>query len=194
MLIGDGRDTYREQTIASAKEHLPRLDTLIEIDDREHRLGFAGAIADGWRAVQEQGADWVFHLELDFVFNTAVPFDRMLAILQAHPYLAQIALKRQPWNDRERAAGGIVEADPDDFTQLTESGDIWTEHRRFWTTNPCLYSANWCRQPWPQESESEGKWTHRLLADPKLRFGLWGAKFDPPMVTHIGAERQGVGY
>lgn len=194
LLIGDGRDEYADHCVASAKEFLPAPDDLVKIDDREHKLGFAGAIAEGWRQITEAGHDWVFHLEADFIFKRPVDLERMQATLERHKYLAQLALKRQPWNDEEQAAGGIVELHPDDYEQHTEVGDVWTEHRRNWTTNPSLYSANWCSQGWPQEPLSEGVFTHRLLEDPKLRFAYWGAKFDPPAVWHIGGSREGHGY
>lgn len=194
LLIGDGRDEYRDRTIESARECLPTLDRLVEIDDRAHELGFAGAIAEGWRQVLDTGAKWVFHLEADFVFQAPIPVDRMIGVLERQPHLAQIALKRQPWNAAERAAGGLVEQNPDDFTQRTERGDIWTEHRRYWTTNPSVYPAALCAQGWPVEAKSEGAFTHRLLEDPGLRFALWGAKFDPPLVEHIGDGRAGHGY
>lgn len=194
LLIGDGREDYRDRTIASAKEMLPEFKRLVEIDDSDHELGFAGAIQEGWRQVLETGADWVFHLEADFTFERPVPIDRMAAVLKRHPKIAQVCLKRQPWNDAEKAAGGIVEANPDAYTQHVEKGDIFTTHRACFSTNPCLYPAALCHQGWPQVEHSEGIFTHRLLEDEECRFAFWGAKFDEPMVTHIGEERVGNGY
>jgi hypothetical protein len=193
LVIGDGRDEIHERAWDSVQKHVV-FDHKVLIDDREHSLGFAGAVAEGWRKARATNSDWIFHFEADFIFNSVVPLDRMVSVLMRKPYLAQLSLKRQPWNEREKAGGGIVEADAEDFTQVTDAGDVWTEHRRYWTTNPSLYPASWCAQPWPQEPESEGKFTHRLLADPKVRFGIWGAKFDPPMVEHIGVKRTGHGY
>lgn len=194
LLIGDGRDEYHEQAHASALEHLPRAAHVVTIDDRNHDLGFAGAIAEGWRKVRETGAAWVFHLEMDFTFNAPVPLEEMIAVLKRHPYLVQMALKRQPVNPDEKAAGGIVEQDPDSYVQRTELGAIWTEHRKFFTTNPSVYPAALCAQPWPQEPHSEGLFSHKLFADPKAHSAFWGGKFDAPLVTHIGDERQGRGY
>jgi hypothetical protein len=191
ILIGDGRDEYRNRTTASADAVLPEFDQIVYVDDRSHLLGFAGAIDAAWGAVR---TDFVFHLEADFVFKAPVPLARMLSILQSQPQLAQIALKRQPWNAEERAAGGIVELHPDDFVERSDGGELWTEHRRFFTTNPSVYSSRLCRLGWPQEEHSEGKFTHRLLEDPHLRFAFFGGKFDAPLVEHIGAERVGHGY
>lgn len=194
LRIGDGRDAYHERSWASARRMLPRVDHIVTIDDREHALGFAGAIQAGWDEIAETGADWIFHLEMDFEFLAPVPLARMIALLEREPHLAQIVLKRQPVNESEHAAGGIVEQHPDDYTEREDGGDTWTEHRRFFSTNPSLYSTDLLRLRWPQEPQSEGMFTHRLLADPLLRFAFWGGKFDPPTVHHIGDVRSGTGY
>lgn len=193
LRIGDGRDDYHERSWESAKQHLT-WDEVVTVDDRHHQLGFCGAIQHGWDQVIDTGCDYVLHLELDFTFHKTVPVGRMCEVLGRHPELAQLVLKRQAWNDQERAAGGIIEQHPGDYTERYENGDVWTEHRRFWSTNPCVYPARLCRLGWPQESESEGKFTHRLLRDPHLRFAFWGAKHDPPLVEHIGTTRHGNGY
>lgn len=194
LRIGDGRDSYHEQSWASAVEMLPRVAHVVTVDDREHKLGFAGAVAEGWRQVRQTDATHVFHLELDFTFNQPVPLGAMIELLDAEPHLVQVALKRQPVNADEKRAGGIVELHPDDFHQRTANGVIWTEHRRFFTTNPCVYSVNLCRHGWPQVPQSEGVFTHRLLEDSDARFAFWGGKFDAPLVHHIGDDRAGTGY
>lgn len=194
LRIADGRDAYHQESWGSALEHLPKVDHVVTVDDREHRLGFAGAIQQGWDQITETDASWVFHLELDFLFHKQVPLDRMIAVLDRHPELAQVCLKRQPVNDQEQAAGGIVEVRPGEYTQRVENGDIWTEHRLCFSTNPSVYPAALCHQDWPQTERSEGVFTHRLLEDPEVRFAFWGAKFDPPLVHHIGDARAGHGY
>jgi hypothetical protein len=196
LTIRDGRDDVHERSLASLREHLPEPEHHVVVDDREHELGFAGAIQFGWERVRETGAEWVFHHEADFIFNAPVPVDRMVAVLKRQPSLVQLVLKRQPWNAAEQAAGGIVEQPSwrDDFHQRVEHGNIWTEHRRFFSTNPCVYPAALCAQGWPQVPQSEGMFTHRLLEDPDVRFAFWGAKFDPPLVEHVGATRAGHGY
>lgn len=194
LRIGDGRDDVHERSWASLRVMLPVVDHVVTVDDRDHRLGFSGAIVQGWRDVLMTGADWVFAAELDFTYREPIPLLGMIELLKAEPHLAQVVLKRQPVNEEECAAGGIVEAHPDDFTQRVENGTIWTEHRRFWSTNPAVYSAKMCRHGWPQVPQSEGMFTHRLLEDPNVRFCFWGAKFDEPLVEHIGHVRTGHGY
>ena len=217
LVITDGRAGYHERTMASAADMLPDVSHRVMVNDCadpawcEHlddtwgddfdilhptrRRGFAGAIQAGWdRLRATTSAEWVFHLEADFTFNEPVDIASMAAVLERHPHLVQMALRRQPWNDAERAAGGIVEQHPGDYTDHLWDEHRWLEHRRFFTTNPSLYRASLCDDGWPQVPHSEGIFTHQLLTDPAVTFGFWGARSDPPKVHHIGDERAGHGY
>lgn len=215
FVITDGRAGYHDKALASAAEMLPKFDEFVMVNDCDEpewcdyldatwpefdilhpvgRRGFAGAIEAGWEHISHLGADWVFHLEADFTFNQPVDVAAMADVLDSHPHLVQMALRRQPWNDAERAAGGIVEQHPGDYTDHEWHGQRWLEHRRFFTTNPSLYRASLCEQGWPQVKNSEGIFTHQLIADPTVTFGFWGPRTDPPAVHHIGDERAGCGY
>lgn len=162
------------------------------------RLGFAAAIATGWAAVA--GADFVFHAEHDFVYDRPVPVPDMMRLLDWRPYLAQVSLMRQPVNDAEVVAGGVVASRPGEFTDLHDGDLRWMEQRSYFTTNPSLYRGSLCDEGWPQVPQSEGRFSHHLLehgfgniAGPEVRFGVLGSSADPPAVTHIG-QRQGTGY
>lgn len=196
LLIDDGREDYLRRCIRSLAPIMGVFDRVVQIDDPDHELGFAGAIQAGWDQVLETDCELVFHVESDFVFCEPPELERM-AVLARCSRLAQVALKRQAWNERERAAGGIIEADPDDFVEREIRTATWTaafvEHRRFFTTNPSLYRREIAERGWPQVSESEGVFTHRLL-DEGFSFALWGGKHDPPRVEHVGAVRTGTGY
>lgn len=196
LLISDGRDEYRERTVASAKEALPEPDHFVHIDDSEHELGFGGAIRAGWRRIlAETDADFIFHLEQDFTFNRPVPIGEMAAVLRARQHLVQLALRRQPWNDQERAAGGIVEMHPGDYVEHELNGWRWLEHTRNFTTNPSLYPRWVCEAGWPDGDQSEGHFGIDLRKrDPRLRFAYWGARDSGEAVTHIGETRAGRGY
>lgn len=195
LQIGDGRTEYHDQSLASIAEMLPAPDAVVTIDDSDHRLGFTGAVIEGWRQVLETGAEYVFHAELDFTYNEPVPLDRMIGVLDRRPYLIQLSLLRQPVNAAERAAGGIVQCAPDDYHEVHDGGDVWLEQRRFFTTNPSVYRTDLCRRGWPNVEHSEGVFTAQVRdPDPDVRFGIWGAKWDPPRVHHIGGERAGHGY
>lgn len=189
LIIDDGREDYLDRCLASAAVNLPPMDACVMVSDPDHELGFAGAIQAGWDGVLETGCEFVFHLESDFTFNRPVMLDAMRGALIANPHLVQMALLRQPWNEQEKAAGGIVAMHPGDY----ERAGRWLEHRRNFTTNPSLYPRWVCERGWPQRSESEGHFGIDLIAgDESLRFAYWGDGSE--WVTHIGVARAGTGY
>lgn len=174
-----------------------------------HRSGFGGAIRRAWQFLGHSStADYVFHLEDDFTFNRPVNLDHLTEVMQAVPELAQMALRRQPWNDAERAAGGVIEQHPDSYVRQSTSAAAggfhhWLRHDRFFTTNPCVYRR---RVPpavrggvredvntWPSGLESEGRYGIRLRQH-GYSFGFWGVREQTPWVEHIGVERIGNGY
>lgn len=166
------------------------------------RQGFGGAVRYVWEHLRGCPEQFVFWAEDDFTYNRPVPLMRMVNTLDDNPHLSQLALRRQPWNDHERAAGGIVQQHPDAYEERHNAlGSWWLEHRLFFTTNPSLFRASLCEQDWPLGPDSEGRFTHTLLRDglpgveaEALRFGFWGSRDDGERVTHIGTERAGVGY
>jgi hypothetical protein len=137
------------------------------------------------------GQPWVLHTEDDFTFNEPVDLRGMQALMEAHPELVQMSLMRQPWYEHERAAGGVIEANPEAFTQA----DGYVEHRAYYTSNP-----NLCRRAFLAEHEfpgapnSELRFGRQIFRDPHLKAGILGQIGDPPRVHHIGQERAGHGY
>jgi hypothetical protein len=225
LVITDGRDDFLAHTLASANRHLTgpfverwMFDDTGDADYRatlahrfpwfQHvnagrRQGFGGAIRAAWqRLALTSEAAWVFHLEQDFTFNQPVDLAELVAVMQDHPHLAQMALRRQPWNAEEVAAGGVVELHPEAFEEhRDERGRRWLEHRQFFTTNPCLYRIGLCRRGWPEGERSEGVFTRQLLDSgvsdiypDGRRFGYWGARDSGTWVEHIGQTRVGHGY
>ena len=190
LLISDGRHEYHSRSYASVIEHLPKFDQYIHVEDPDHTLGFAGAIQHGWSQAE---TDWLVHWEADFVVDRPVPIDDMITVLHTHPYLVQMALLRGPVNAAERAAGGIIQQHPESY-ELTEwDGVRWIEHRRFVTTNPCVWPRWVIDRGWPQRSESEGRFGISLFAEnPDYRSGFWGD--GRVWVDHIGVARAGTGY
>jgi hypothetical protein len=232
LVMTNGRDGYLSQTIASARENLSGniVERWIHDDagDLAHgamldelypdfvqiprvptaRAGFGGSIRFAWeRLARSSRADFVFHLEDDFTFNRPVDLDAMAALLVSEPLLAQVALRRQAWNEGERAAGGVVEQHPHAYTDrgamvVTDSSLVtrveWLEHMLFFTTNPCLYPRRTMHDglplwTWPRGSNSEGHYSIRLR-EAGYRFAFWGSRHDKPWVHHIGVERTGNGY
>ena len=158
------------------------------------RRGFGGAINHAWGMLGRiSEADFVFHLEDDFTFNRPIYLDDLRWTLVRNGTLAQMALRRQPWNDVERTAGGVVEVSPNEYTEIADPRGAWLQHKMFFTTNPSLYRMSLTQQAWPVTDHSEGRFTSDLLKQ-GFTFGYWGARDSGEWVTHIGAERVGTGY
>lgn len=157
--------------------------------------GFGGAIHSIWESLRYRtGFNYIFHLEDDFTFNEPINLHNMIAVLDRNPQLQQMSLLRQPWNEEEKAAGGIMQLHPEDYTEYQYGPMKWVEQRRYFTTNPCLYRKRVINFPWPEGPNSEGRFTQQLLKNPSATFGIWGKKFGAPKVEHIGHQRVGTGY
>ena len=159
-----------------------------------NKKGFSGAYNTAFNNIAPD-SDYCFILEDDFTFNERVNIKAMIGLLKNHPYLCQVALKRQAWAEAEKVAGGICEQWPDLYEdQETDYGIQWTEHRNFFTTNPCLIPAWVFKQEWPVCARSEEVFGKRLFEDAEVKSCFYGHKFDQPRVTHIGENRNGTGY
>jgi hypothetical protein len=198
LLISDGREDYLRQTLASLEANLPPFDHTIWVNDSAHKLGFAGAIQEGWSRVLDTGADWVWHMEQDFTFPSPVPLERLIALSESQPHLAQVSLRRQAWG-AEIPHGGFMEMAPQWYTER----DGWVETTRNWTTNPSLYRAELCGYGWPDAPDSEGHFGFMLreqglpwgIPGDDVRFGFWGSMKDGANTCHhIGDKRAGIGY
>lgn len=226
LVVTDGRDDCLAEAVASLELHVsgPITERYIYDDtgDDAHavriahnfpgytvwapgkRQGFGGAIRWAWKALTKQSrAEWVLHWEDDMVAVRPVDLVAMTDALTVNPHLAQMALRRQAWSEPERAAGGVVEQHPDDYTDVTaHNGAQWLEHRRFFTTNPCVYRRALCAAGWPDGKHSEGHYGFRLrehglpwgIPGDDVRFAFWGARSEDPWVHHIGHQRVGTGY
>lgn len=197
VVVTDGRWRYLERALQAAArylhhpsvkhrrivndsgEHLGWPD--FEIVNHPQRRGLAAAVASAWADLPDD-ADYVFHLEEDFVLTEPVPLVTMAAVLASHTELAQLVLKRQPWSPEERAAGGIIERHPERYTER----DAYVEHREIFSLNPSLIPRAITDRGWPPGNEAE--MTAQLLAD-GYSFAFWGRAKDRPRCLHIGAER-----
>lgn len=173
-----------------------------EIVRTMRRSGFGGAIRSAWHYLCHFDRNpFIFTLEDDFTFERPVDLGAMARVLDSKRYLAQMALRRQAWNPVEHAAGGVIEANPNAYLDVTDGVEEWLEHVLFWTTNPHLFRRELIYTGWPEGDQSEGRFGLRLLQDgfastrpEQVRFGYWGARRSGVAVTHIGHVRAGVGY
>lgn len=218
IAMTDGRAIYIQPTLEAAKEMLIGNITrrIIHDDsgDKEYgrwlnktygrdweiystgrRSGFGGAIISAWKQLQDDDNEWVFHLEDDFVMREMIPLSEMATVMNQNPHIVQMALRRQPWNQQEKDAGGIVEMDPDSYTERNNGIHTWLEHTKFFTTNPSLYRKSLTvEHPWPIGNNSEGRYGIDLFSNGYYKSAYWGEKSGKPKCLHIGDFRNGDGY
>jgi hypothetical protein len=229
IVITDGRDAYLDRCVASLHQWVSggigewwmhddggtptyRQTLAARHTDWRHinagptRAGCAGAFQSFWRQLREQSrADHIFMIEGDFEFHRPIDLDAMAGLLDERPYLAEVALLRQPWNPAETAAGGVIEQHPDWYTDWSdEQGRAWLEQSSFFTANPCVFRRSLLGVPWPEHRDgcfSEGTFHQRLITDgtpevpgPQVRYAYWGSRGSGVWVQHIGHARIGTGY
>jgi hypothetical protein len=166
---------------------------IVEVDDRQHELGFCGAVQYGWQQLATfDDYDYVFHLEEDWRFLRTFDLGAMARLLATDPSIAQVALRRGPAHPAEAAAGGLIEMWPEHYTDCYLDGDAWLTHRLFFTTNPCLYRRDLALEEWPDAPLCEPVFGERLI-ERGCSFAFWGARSDAPWIEHTGV-RSGVGY
>lgn len=209
VITTDGRGAYLEQTVESLRRQLkPWPERRFLIDDsgdyvyqamlrdtygetfeivaHPQRLGFVATVKDAWTHATATNAEYVLHAEDDFTYNNKpVDLVAMAKQLERNPWLAQLALKRQPVNHDEREAGDITLVNPDAWTQH----DGYFEYANNFTTNPSLIPASVIRLMLDAGiglAEMEMTW---FLQASGYRFGYLGQIDDRPRVEHIGEHR-----
>lgn len=215
IVLTAGRKDYLERTLQSFSEHvsgeiahrsiqddsgdqdfgrwLKETYPDWEITTTSGPSGFTKAIRSAWHHEQRRldGAPYIFHLEEDFTFDRDIDLAEMAKVLEHEPKLAQVALLRGPFFPPEHAAGGIIQEDPKAYTAATDGERTWLEHRKFFTTNPCLYRRSLLKTGWPMQRNSEVAMT-KVLIRKGYRFAFLGD--GTPWVAHIGEVRTGLGY
>lgn len=212
-IIDNKRPEYLDRTIRSIEENID-FDFVqkIIIDDSGDKLysnylldiygnrfsicshasnkGLSGSVRSLWNIAKETNADYIFHVEGDFLFNTKIDISLLLNIFNFESHLAQIALKRQPVNYEEFNAGGFMELNLSSYSdKFIESIDFnWVEHRNYFTLNPSLY-PKWVVDLGWEIGWGEKEFSERLFSNHLTRCGFFGKKEDSPLVTHIGDSR-----
>lgn len=169
------------------------------VDSFDRPRGFCAATRELWQEAAHfdgAGADYVFWLEHDFEILRPVHLRDVALVLDGVPQLAQMALMRDAVNDHEKAAGGLYESRPGQYTQRhTDAFGVplpWLHHRAYLTTNPSLMRRDFMvENPWPDIPEfCEGRFGIQLV-EAGYTFGVWGD--GKPWCRHIGL-RDGFGY
>jgi hypothetical protein len=193
LIFDDSGDRKYQQWLRASFER--QGFTIIYPRDRL-RVGQGKTLARMWKHLAGdiyREHPWVFHGEDDFLFDRDIDLSEFREVLEVRPYLAQMALLRQPWFPGEVRAGGIIQRDPEAYTAIASGDHQWLEHRLWFTLNPCLYRRELCKAGWPTSYKHEWHFSRKLcLQSDEIRFGIWGE--GEPWVTHIGKERKGRGY
>lgn len=191
--ISDRRDLYLPACQRTFWSHVPHgvIRYFNIIDDRHHELGMAGAVKKAWQWAWEIGADYLFHVEEDFVFHQPVPIGEMKRTLERNAHLAQVLLKRQPWSPEEIQAGGFIELNPAAFVQK----DGFVEHDVLFSLNPCLIPRRTLAVEWsPTHPGGAERSITEACQDVGLKFAYYGRLEDKPLCEHIGRERATEGW
>jgi hypothetical protein len=204
LVITDGRREYLERTLAAAGEMIPGFLPVFVNDSGDgdycdwlntlnahsvhhpERRGMAAAVRTALSTVVSTTARYAFYLEEDFVLTAPVQLDAMIATLDAYPRLSQLVLKRQPWSDEEKNAGGQIEVAPTAY----EDRDGFVEHKRLFSFNPSLMRVEACEKALqdPGSNGLEAGITQTLVRE-GYSFAFWCARTDPPRCEHIGEAR-----
>lgn len=167
------------------------------VPNGEARLGYSAAMQKMRAVGIDSGADYILHVEDDFLLNDGLDVDDICGVLDDRRYLAQIALLRQPWYANEIRFGGVIpalEEQGQHFTEATNGVHHWIEHRAVWTANPNVFSTQVASIPYPTCNYSEAAFMAMLREQTGYRCAYWGRLSDAPRVTHIGEQRVGIEY
>jgi len=157
-----------------------------EIVAHEQRRGFAATVESVWRLTVQTPCDHVFHAEDDFTYREPVDLPALARLLDEHSHLAQIALKRDPVNDEERAAGGFMQTRPPETWTQREG---FVEHVLNFTTNPSLIPVRVIGLALGDGCPLTEPNVTGMLLENGYGFGYLGRTEDRPRVEHIGHER-----
>lgn len=222
IVTTDGRGEFLERTIPSwdqAEGEYVLKCILDDSGDAEYRgwlkrtfeplgwhISITGLGRQGYNAAMRRmreigvasGADFILHVEDDFLLNRPVNLYAITSLMANNPRtFAQMAFIRQPWYQNEVEHGGVIQAlqaQGCHFDQKTDGTHHWLEHRTVWTANPNLMPVDVARIPYPEGDWSESAFMRLLRETTSLHCAYYGRLSDDPMVTHIGEYKKGTGY
>ena len=188
------RDLYLNDCLDNLFAYLVADYEVHVVDDTAHEMGMAGAVKDGWQWAVRQNADYLLHIEEDFRLID-LPLRAMRQVLDLNPHLAQVVLKRQPWSNEERAAGGQIETNPDAYVQREAGGLRWVEHATLFSVNPCLIPRRTLDLEWsPTHPGGVERAITEACEAADMHFAYYGHRTDPPRCEHVGHVRASTGW
>ena len=210
ILRCDGRRDYIEETVRSTIAHLGAFEHQIIIDDsgdsayakwlderfggfncvhHTERRGLSGGFKSACEVAIQLGVDYVFSTEDDQAILSDIDLTAFIALLESQPHLAQVAIKRTAYSPQEHAAGGIVEAYPQFYTERTGDGMTWIETDHLFVFSPSLIPRRVIEcalantDTFLEDNVTAALWAHGY------RSCYWGATYDPPLCDHVGTQR-----
>lgn len=200
FIVDDSGDTEYQSWLA---ESFPRWTIL----KTRGNSGFDGAYRFIWQLGKFTNQEYMLVCEDDFTFNKPIDVNTWASPMHLNPNIAQVALVRQPWNEREKLAGGLLRSwGESSFFQAAGFGRSkvnWLEHTMYFTTNPfiCRTALMKTGPDWPTGPDSEGRYGFDLRREgfcgidgEDVRFAYLGSFDDEPWVHHIGHTRAGSNY
>jgi hypothetical protein len=159
-------------------------------------MGYTKAMQKCFDEAVNSGCDYVLHTEDDFLLNCGVDVEVLTSTLYNNKHLSQIILQRQPWYPWEKAQPTYM--DSIRFrgylvNEIDRNGVILSEHSFYWSSNPNVYPIEIAKLGWPDESNSELKFTKKVM-ELGYKSSFLGGRYEPNQVTHIGEDRLGFGH
>ncbi len=164
---------------------IDRYESDFQVFNHMTRLGLSGSGKLAWELMLAEGVDYAFWLEEDFVFNHNINLNKIIELVESNN-LAQMALKRDPNNEREHLAGGWMQTLPSEtFTQRQG----YVEQEWLFILNPNIIPKWIMELGWPDgggETEITSK-IHQHYSD--IKFGILDTIECSPHVIHTGSRR-----
>lgn len=184
VVVANNRPDTLKHTTISLAEHLPDLYANGFVCNDTDQRGMAANIQTAWTRALEKPWDYLCHWEDDMKLLRPPPLQEITEVLDANPLLANMILKRQPWNALEQDLGCVHEAIRVSSVHIQH--ELYGEHDHIFSLNPCLIPRRIVERGWPLGNEAE--MSAKLKAD-GFTFGVWGRPYDEPWIEHIGYER-----
>ena len=184
--ISDREDLYLPRCKASVEEHIDYpFVAVTTIDDRQHKLGMAGAVNAAWSWAVDNDLEFLLHWEEDQFIVRTLDIEDMVTVLDLNPELSHVVLNRYPYGG-DIALGGPMKALGAEPKECTGCGAKWSTHKTLFSLNPCLIPRHVFELGYSNENEAG---MTKVLLDQGYEFSFLGHPTDEPYISHIGDIR-----